>query len=159
MILNFNGMKTMLKTSMFLFGLLIAVPFTGQCQEESAKPKEESGHEAEKEAARKAVDAWLELVDEGKLDKSWDAAALLFRENVSKNDWHKSLDGVRTPLGKVVSRTVAVDRYLTSLPGAPDGEYVVFQFKTEFENKKESVETVTPLNENGEWKVSGYFIK
>ena len=47
-----------------------------------------------------------------------------------------------------------------SLPGAPDGEYVVLQFDTSFANKKEAVETVTPmLDKDGKWKVSGYYIK
>jgi hypothetical protein len=46
------------------------------------------------------------------------------------------------------------------LPGAPDGEYVVIQFETSFENKKSAIETVTPMIEiNGGWRVSGYFIK
>jgi hypothetical protein len=50
-------------------------------------------------------------------------------------------------------------QYRTSLPGAPDGEYVVIRFKTEFENKKEAYETVTPMKDkDGEWRVSGYYI-
>ena len=48
----------------------------------------------------------------------------------------------------------------TSLPGAPDGKYVIIQFDTSFEHKKSTVETVTPMQEaDGSWKVSGYFIK
>ncbi len=50
--------------------------------------------------------------------------------------------------------------YQTSLPGAPDGKYVVIQFKTSFENKKSATETITPMMDNdGKWRVSGYFIK
>lgn len=50
--------------------------------------------------------------------------------------------------------------YMTSLPGAPDGEYVVVQFETSFTNKKAAAETVTPMLENdGQWRVSGYYIK
>jgi hypothetical protein len=49
---------------------------------------------------------------------------------------------------------------MQSLPGAPDGEYVVIQFKTAFENKKFAIETVTPmLDGDGKWRVSGYFIR
>jgi len=45
-------------------------------------------------------------------------------------------------------------------PLPPDGEYVVIQFKTSFENKKAAIETITPmLDKDGKWKVSGYFIK
>jgi hypothetical protein len=46
------------------------------------------------------------------------------------------------------------------LPGAPDGQYVVIQFETSFENKHNAVETVTPMLEpNGQWRVSGYYIR
>ncbi len=49
---------------------------------------------------------------------------------------------------------------MTSLPGAPDGEYVVIQYNTEFENKKVAIETITPmLDDDGKWRVSGYYIK
>ena len=50
--------------------------------------------------------------------------------------------------------------YVTELPGAPDGQYVVIQFKTAFANKQSAIETVTPmLEEDGRWLVAGYFIK
>ncbi len=40
-------------------------------------------------------------------------------------------------------------KHSTSLPGAPDGEYVVIEFITSFSNKKSAIETVTPKMENG----------
>ena len=50
--------------------------------------------------------------------------------------------------------------FMTELPGAPDGRYVVIQFDTAFENKASSVETVTPMADpDGAWRVAGYFIK
>jgi uncharacterized protein DUF4019 len=67
---------------------------------------------------------------------------------------------VRKPLGKNLSRVVKSKKYSTSLPGAPDGEYVMIQFKASFESKKSAIETVTPmLGEDGLWRVSGYYIK
>jgi hypothetical protein len=49
--------------------------------------------------------------------------------------------------------------YATSLPGAPDGEYVVIRYDTTFENKRASVETVTPMRDvDGTWRVSGYYV-
>jgi hypothetical protein len=43
---------------------------------------------------------------------------------------------------------------------APDGEYVVIQFEASFENKKSAIETVTPmLDKDGNWRVSGYYVK
>jgi hypothetical protein len=47
-----------------------------------------------------------------------------------------------------------------SLPGAPDGDYVVIKFASSFENKASAVETVTPMKDtDGKWHVSGYYIK
>jgi hypothetical protein len=55
---------------------------------------------------------------------------------------------------------VQTKTYKTSLPGAPDGEYVIIQFETSFENKKIAIETVTPMmDKDGNWRVSGYYIK
>ncbi len=49
---------------------------------------------------------------------------------------------------------------MTSLPGAPDGQYVVIQYESSFEHKKSAIETVTPSQgADGHWRVSGYFIK
>ena len=104
--------------------------------------------------------AWLTLVDAGQYDKSWDQAASLFKESLSKDQWVKSLQTARMPLGKVISRTSTSTTYTTSLPGVPDGKYVVIKYDTSFENKKSAVETVTPmLDKDGKWRVSGYFIK
>jgi hypothetical protein len=66
----------------------------------------------------------------------------------------------RKPLGMALTREIISKQYMTSLPGAPDGEYVVIQHSTSFENKKSTVETVTPmLDKDNIWRVSGYFIK
>ena len=46
-----------------------------------------------------------------------------------------------------------------SLPGVPDGQYVVIEYRSVYEKKQEAVETVTPMVEDGEWKVSGYYIR
>jgi hypothetical protein len=63
-------------------------------------------------------------------------------------------------MGDLTSRSVAAAQYATSLPGAPDGEYIVIQFSTRFTNKKSAIETVTPMKDpDGMWRVSGYYIK
>ena len=111
----------------------------------------------------KAVEAamnWLALVDRGNYGKSWETAAGYFKGAVTEKQWEQALTAVRSPLGKVISRKLKSKQYATSLPGAPDGEYVVIQFETSFEKKKSSVETVTPMKEkDGTWRVSGYYVK
>ncbi|MCK4626559.1 MAG: DUF4019 domain-containing protein, partial [Phycisphaerae bacterium] len=111
-------------------------------------------------AALVATNRWLHLVDQGKYDTSWDKAAAFFKSAVTKQKWAASIKGVRAPLGKAKSRTFVSALYTTSLPGAPDGEYVVIQYLTSFENKKQAVETITPMKDkDGKWRVSGYYIK
>ena len=113
-----------------------------------------------KKDALAAAENWLAIIDKGEYAESWKEAAEYFKTAVSQNQWVNSLQAVRKPLGKVNSRTVKSTTYKTSLPGAPDGEYVVIQFTTIFENKKSALETVTPMKDkDGKWRVSGYFIK
>ena len=120
---------------------------------------QESNSEAEKLAIASAQ-SWLEFVDVEKYAESWEEAAELFKLAISEIKWVESIQTVRKPLGKVISRKLDSQKYMTSLPGAPDGEYVVIQYKTEFENKKSAVETITPMLDNdGKWRVSGYYIK
>ncbi|RAJ12255.1 DUF4019 domain-containing protein [Arenibacter echinorum] len=102
---------------------------------------------------------WLGLIYDQDYSQSWDNAASLFQKAVTKAQWTQQLSGIVPPLGKVISRDVISSEYHTTLPGAPDGEYIVIQFKTSFENKNESLETVTQMKDDNQWKVSGYFIK
>ncbi len=111
-------------------------------------------------AAAAAAEDWLAKVDAGRYAVTWDEAAAYFKNAVSRDQWTQSLQAVRTPLGGLLSRKVKSKTYTTTLPGAPDGEYVVIQFETSFENKASAIETVTPMMDpDGRWRVSGYFIK
>jgi hypothetical protein len=115
----------------------------------------------EKESkAVEAIQQWLQLVDEGNYKQSWTNASLYFKGRVKQDQWEQSLKGARQPLGKALSRTLKSAEHKTSLPGVPDGEYVVIRFDTSFENKKTAIETVTAmLEKDGMWRVAGYFIK
>jgi Protein of unknown function (DUF4019) len=116
--------------------------------------------EAAEKAARAATEQWLALVDQGKYAESWQGASAYFKNAVPEEQWLQSMKGARQPLGKLVSRTLLSARFSTTLPGAPDGQYVVIQYTTSFENKKSAVETVTPmLDRDKQWRVSGYFVK
>jgi hypothetical protein len=111
-------------------------------------------------AAQAAAEAWLSLVDAGNAAQSWTEAAAYFKKAVDQAAWEKADNAARGPLGKVISRTLKSAKYATSLPGAPDAEYVVIKFDTSFEKKQTAIETVTPMKEpDGRWRVSGYFIR
>jgi hypothetical protein len=112
------------------------------------------------DAAVKAAESWLRLVDQGDYAESWKETASLFRSAVTEAKWEESMVGARKPLGSIRSRKLKSAQYATEIPGAPDGQYVVIQFDTSFSNKASAVETITPMKDtDGEWRVSGYFIK
>lgn len=120
-------------------------------------------YEAKPDSTQPGIEAanlWMSLVTEGKYGESWNQAADLFKKAVSKSDWEKSLNGILSAYGKLINRELLSATFKTSLPGAPDGEYVVILYKTIFEKKAEAIETVTPMKDtDGIWRVSGYFIR
>ena len=116
------------------------------------------------QATEKAVSsdarAWLSLIDNGNYSESWKEAATYFQNAVSEQQWASSLKAVRQPLGKTIRRALVKSMQANSLPGAPDGSYVVMSFETVFEHKKAAVETVTfMLDKDGKWRAAGYYIK
>ncbi|HSY42901.1 MAG TPA: protein kinase [Candidatus Acidoferrum sp.] len=112
------------------------------------------------EAAVSVAEAWLTVVDNGNYDESWKESAPAFQNAVSEAKWEDSMNTFRKPLGNLLSRGLISAQPATQLPGAPEGEYVVIQFKTSFENNTSAVETVTVGPKLGDdWKVSGYYIK
>lgn len=112
------------------------------------------------DAAVASSQKWLALVDTGRYAESWDETAGYFKNALPKQKWLESMEAYRKPLGKRISRNLISKQYATTLPGAPDGEYVVIQYETSFENKKSAIETITPmLDKDGTWRVSGYYIR
>ena len=116
--------------------------------------------QTKEQIAIQQAETWLSIVDNQQYEKSWYKAANFFKNAVSMKQWINSMNAYRKPLGKMIERKLKSKQYMTSLPGAPDGEYVVIQFDTAFENTKEAIETITPMiDTDGTWRVSGYFIK
>ena len=137
--------------------VLISFMVNVSCKAQTEEP------DSIKEKIEKAIassNKWLSLVDSGNYGESWEASSEFFKHSITKEDWIRTLKGLRPSFGGVISREVYSKKYETTLPGAPDGEYVVIQFNTSFENKKTGIETVTPKMDNdGMWRVSGYYIK
>jgi hypothetical protein len=133
--------------------MIFAGAISGISMAEDAQP-------AAQAAAEAAAKTWLELIDSGNVEASWTSAAALFRSHVSQSQWVSAVAGVRDPLGPVKSRTLQSAKLLHSLPGAPDGQYVVIKYQSAFANKSSVTETVTPMLEaDGTWHVCGYFVR
>jgi hypothetical protein len=129
-------------------GLLFTLTVFGQDSAQDAK--EEAGVSAE---------AWLMLLDQGDYAESWESSASLAKNIVGKEQWIQSMKSARTIFGNLVKRTIKSTEYATTLPGAPDGHYVIKQYQASFEKKSSAIETVTTmLDSDGKWRVSGYII-
>lgn len=121
-----------------------------------APPGATGGNDAQLRAAIGVAQQWLAFVDQGQYAESWSATGSLFQANMPQDRWVQTLTGARTPLGTVVSREVAGSELRASLPGAPAGQYSVVSFATDFQNKPDIIETLTMVDEGGQWKVVGY---
>ncbi|WP_448563361.1 DUF4019 domain-containing protein [Thalassotalea ganghwensis] len=106
-----------------------------------------------------AAQEWLKIVDAGRYAESWEKSDSFLKSQLTQTKWDVALKGVRTPLGQVKSRSKLGAKEYTSLPGVPDGEYLVIQYQTEFQNGKSATETLTLSKNSGNWLAVGYFIK
>ncbi len=103
------------------------------------------------------------LVDQGKYEASWEAAASVFRQQRSVEEWRATLAGI--PLvpvpGTHRTRVIRRSAQTTPPPGAPDGTYFeveweVAQVNADREVTQLGVETVTVVEEAGAWRVASY---
>ncbi len=118
------------------------------------------GADARQKDALAAAENWLTIIDQGEYAKSWQQAAAYFKTVIPEAEWVQSMQTVREPLGKLISRKVKSLTPKTSLPNTPGGNYVVIQFETSFDKEKSGIETVTPqLEKDGKWRVAGYHIQ
>jgi hypothetical protein len=142
---------------------------TSPAQSKSAPPAQSSGsvslpstdssNSFKELAGQAAAERWLALIDAGEYAKSWEQTAQLFRERVTREQWISSLPTTRGAFGALKSRKVDAAAFKTSLPGAPDGQYVTVRFRTTFDKKENAEELVTLAYEEGAWRPTGYFIR
>jgi hypothetical protein len=110
--------------------------------------------------AQTAAAAWLVLVDTAKYPSSWEQSAGIFKASIGQSRWVQAVQAARAPLGALQSRELKSSTFTHTLPGAPDGDYVVVTYVSQFQNRANAIEIVTPLREkDGVWRVSGYLVK
>ena len=121
----------------------------------AGQPNRSRGHQEGGRSRRR----WLAVVDRGRYAESWETAARVFQECSGEGAVEQSQARPRASGSGQFEKG-----YQYRVPhqdaGAPDGEYVVIQYTTVFENKQSAVETVTPmLDKDKAWRVSGYYVK
>lgn len=116
--------------------------------------------EFEKEDAANAVKQWLALVDAGKYRESWKEASTYFKKKVDSDKWVKSVREAREPLGEVKSRILKISHRVSSIPGAPEGDYFIMRYRTDFTGREDAIETITVIMDvDARWRIAGYFIR
>jgi len=113
------------------------------------------------EAAREAAQEWLALFGDEKYEETWSEASSFFKSKIGKEQWVMRIKQTKTRrpvLDSLRSRSEVAARYTTSLPNAPDGEYVVVQYRATYADQ-EFIETMTLTKEGEDWRVAGYVTK
>lgn len=141
----------MLRSCCIFAVLILAPPFAGPV---GAQPTEAS-HERAKDEARVAAASWLEEIDDGDFDDSWEAAASVFQARVSKEAWEEEGRRLRDSVQTPTRRTVTMVKYRDALRQAGDGPVVILKYRSEIGGTVIQ-ETVVTIRENTSWKVAGY---
>lgn len=114
-------------------------------------------HDDQEEAAQEAADSWLELFDAGDAEASWEEAAVLFQAEITEEQWVEQVEEIQASLGAVMDRQPLEAGFTEEIPDAPEGEYVVVRYQTEYEQSMTTETMVMALDED-EWRMAGYYI-
>jgi hypothetical protein len=127
--------------------------------ETPAAPASDPAVAAKEAAAASAARDWLKLIDSAAYGKAWDECAPAFRERVSRQQWVEGLPKNRAEFGAFKSRTMNGTAYRSSIPGAPEGEYVMVRFASDFEKNPAAEEIVNLTLQAGAWRPVGYLLR
>jgi hypothetical protein len=116
-------------------------------------------HQAEEQAAERQALGFLGFLDQGRFADSYAYTGLLIRTGLDRDTFAQKVDSARNGTGPMVSRNLIDASYTNTLPGAPEGQYVILHYSSSFANRQDAVETVTLAFAKNYWWVSGYFIK
>jgi fructose-1-phosphate kinase PfkB-like protein len=87
------------------------------------------------------------------------SSSQFFAANINKNDWVETSGSLRDMLGKAEYRKLISSTRESKMQGAPDGEYVILVYETDFKRKVNAQEIVVPmLDKDGKWRISGYHV-
>ena len=135
-----------------------AVQAPPQPEQQQAEPAVDP-HAAEEEAAQREALGFLGYLDHGRYADSYAYTGMLIRAQLDRDAFSKQIEKARAGTGAMLTRNLIDASYTTTVPGAPEGQYVVLHYDTSFANRQETVETVTLAFAKGYWRVSGYYIK
>jgi Protein of unknown function (DUF4019) len=116
-------------------------------------------HATEERAAERQALGFLGYLDHQRFADSYAYTGMLIRTQVDRSSFSAQVEKARAGTGALLTRELMDATYATSVPGAPEGQYVVLHYHSSFADKQEAVETLTLAFAKGYWRVSGYYIK
>jgi hypothetical protein len=157
-LLGLRGAVLIAAAAGLLHGRLFAAQAPPPSPMQQADPAADP-HIAEEQAAERQALGFLGYLDHGRFANSYDYAGMLIRAQLDRDAYAKQLEKARAGVGALLSRELINATYATTLPGAPEGQYVVLNYGASFANRQQAEETVTLAFAKGYWRVSGYYIK
>ncbi len=141
------------------FSLALALLSAGGLASPATQMADRPTGASQTSAALTANRQFLILVDGANYGEAWRESSPMVQRAVTEEKFTQATAAVRDPLGAVENRKLTSVVSQTTLPGAPDGHYVIAEYSTTFAHKKDAVETIVSAeSEGGDWQVAGYHI-
>ena len=122
-------------------------------------PPQADPHAAEESAAQRQALGFLGYLDEGRFADSYAYTGMLLRARADGAAYAAQIQKARAGTGALQARELIDATYNTSVEGAPEGQYVILHYHSNFANRQDTVETITLALAKGYWRVDGYYIK
>jgi hypothetical protein len=103
---------------------------------------------------------YLEFLDQNNFEEAWEEMSDLFRSLNNKTHWQNQQQVIRSIYGPLSFRQLLRFSYRQSYSLSPDGEYVIVQYKSGYQNRTDTVETVVfDCRNDPECSIREYIIK
>ena len=119
--------------NVFLTAMLTAALAQAPCHAMQAPAPGEAAadpHLAEEQAAQRQALGFLVYLDHGRYADSYAYTGMLIRSQLDRTAFSTQIEKARAGTGAMQSRDVTDVNYATSLPEAPEGQYVVLHYHT-----------------------------
>jgi hypothetical protein len=140
-------------------GLAQAPAFAMQEPQQAGPAQAEDPHMAEEQAAQRQALGFMGYLDQGRYADSYAYTGMPIRTQLDREAFAAEIAKTRNGTGALQGRELIDSAYTTSVPGAPDGQYVVLHYHANFAIRQDVVETVTLAFAKGYWRVVGYYLK
>jgi hypothetical protein len=103
---------------------------------------------------------WLAGLDARRYGESWEDAAQLLKDTMTKVQWETGLDRARAPMGTMVARKIRQANCTRGTQADPEAEICIVAYDTQFETRALADERVTVLKgKDGTWRVAAYSLR